>query len=154
MPTEEYKKAYIFLSNKCSKKEISSREALKACSKFKLKIVEKNNLINELKKQNFINHERFSKAFVNDRFNFYRWGKNKIIHHLQQKGIEEFYIEMAIGSISDKLYYKVLSEEAIKKYHLMKAPEDFQSKQKLMKFLYQKGFESELVFNEVEKLFP
>ena len=25
MPTEEYKKAYIFLSNKCSKKEISSR---------------------------------------------------------------------------------------------------------------------------------
>ena len=41
MPTEEYKKAYIFLSSKCSKKEISSREALKACSKFKLKIVEK-----------------------------------------------------------------------------------------------------------------
>lgn len=154
MPTEEYKKAYIFLSNKCSKKEISSREALKACSKFKLKIVEKNNLINELKKQNFINHERFSKAFVHDRFNFYRWGKNKIIHHLQQRGIEEFYIEMAIGSISDKLYYKVLSEEAIKKYQLMKAPEDFQSKQKLMKFLYQKGFESELVFKEVEKLFP
>ena len=61
---------------------------------------------------------------------------------------------MAIGSISDKLYYKALSEEAIKKYQLMKAPEDFQSKQKLMKFLYQKGFESELVFNEVEKLFP
>ena len=81
-------------------------------------------------------------------------GKNKIIHHLQQKGIEEFYIEKAIESISDKLYYKVLSEEAIKKYQLMKAPEDFQSKQKLMKFLYQKGFESELVFNEVEKLFP
>ena len=154
MPTEEYKKAYIFLSNKCSKKEISSREALKACSKFRLKIVEKNNLINELKKQNFINHERFSKAFVHDRFNFYRWGKNKIIHHLQQKGIEQFYIEKAIESISDKLYYKALSEEAIKKYQLMKAPTDFQSKQKLMKFLNQKGFETELVFKEVEKFFP
>lgn len=154
MSTEEYKKAYIFLSNKCSKKEISSREALKACSKFKLKIVDKNNLINELKKQNFINHERFSNAFVHDRFNFYRWGKNKIIHHLKQKGIEEFHIEKAIESISDKLYYKVLSEEAIKKQQSMKTPLDYHSKQKLMKFLYQKGFESELVFNEVEKLFP
>jgi len=154
MSTEEYKKAYIFLSNKCSKKEISSREALKACAKFKLKIVDKNNLINELKKQNFINHERFSNAFVHDRFNFYRWGKNKIIHHLKQKGIEEFYIEKAIESISDKLYYKVLSEEAIKKHQSMKNPLDYHSKQKLMKFLYQKGFESELVFNEVEKLFP
>ncbi|MBH18938.1 MAG: hypothetical protein CL851_00760 [Crocinitomicaceae bacterium] len=154
MPSEEYKKAYIFLSNKCSKKEFSSREALKACSKFKLKIVDKNNLINELKKQNFINHERFSKAFVHDRFNFYRWGRNKIIHHLKQKGIEEFYIQKAIESISDDLYYKLLSEEAIKKYHTMKAPIDFQSKQKLMKFLYQKGFETELVYNEVEKLFP
>ena len=72
----------------------------------------------------------------------------------QKQGIEEFYIKKAIESISDKLYYKALSEEANKKYKLMKTPEDFQSKQKLMKFLYQKGFESELVFNEVEKLFP
>ena len=81
-------------------------------------------------------------------------GKNKIIHHLKQKGIEEFYIDKAIESISDELYYKVFSEEAIKKYQSMKTPTDFQSKQKLIKFLYQKGFESELVFNEVEKLFP
>ena len=114
MPTEEYKKAYIFLSSKCSKKEISSREALKACSKFKLKIVEKNNLINELKKQNFINHERFSKAFVHDRFNFYRWGKNKIIHHLQQQGIEEFYITIFQNSqileafnLVSRLFFKI-----------------------------------------------
>ena len=154
MPAEEYKKAFIFLSNKCSKKEISSREAIKACSKFKLKIVEKNNLINELKKRNFINHERFSNAFVHDRLNFYGWGKNKIIHHLRQKGIEEFHINKAIESISDELYYKIFSEEAIKKHQSMKAPADFQSKQKLMNFLYQKGFEAELVFNEVEKLFP
>ena len=97
-------------------------------------------MINELKKQNFINHERFSKAFVHDRFNFYKWGRNKIIHHLKQKGIEEFYIQKAIESISDDLYYKLLSEEAIKKYHTMKAPIDFQSKQKLMKFLYQKNW--------------
>jgi regulatory protein len=154
MLTEEYKKAYIFLSNKCSKKEISSREAIKACSKFVLKIAEKNKLINELKKQNFINHKRFSKAFVHDRFNFYRWGKIKIIHHLKQKGIEEVFIRKAVESLNTESYYKVIKDEAQKKYQLMNAPVDFTSKQKLMKFLYQKGFETDLVFKEVEKLFP
>ena len=49
MPSEEYKKAYLFLSNKCSKKELSDKEALIICSKYKLKIAEKNRLINELK---------------------------------------------------------------------------------------------------------
>lgn len=111
-------------------------------------------MINELKKQNFINHERFSKAFVHDRFNFYRWGKTKIIHHLKQKGIEEVFIRKAVESLNTESYYKVIKDEAQKKYQLMNAPVDFTSKQKLMKFLYQKGFETDLVFKEVEKLFP
>ena len=76
MSTEEYKKAYVFLSNKCSKKEISTTEALKSCSKFRLKIVEKNNLINELKKQNFINHERFS------RFSLFRKFLSKVLRNI------------------------------------------------------------------------
>jgi hypothetical protein len=41
MPSEEYKKAFLYLSNKCSKKEITSKEALVLASKFKLKIVDK-----------------------------------------------------------------------------------------------------------------
>ena len=41
MSSEEYKKAFLFLSNKCSKKEISSREALVLSAKFHLKMVEK-----------------------------------------------------------------------------------------------------------------
>ena len=83
MSSEEYKKAFLFLSNKCSKKEISSREALVLSAKFHLKMVEKNNLINELKKKEFINHLRYAKAFVHDKFIFYKWGKVKIIHHLR-----------------------------------------------------------------------
>ena len=88
MPSEEYKKVYLFLSNKCSKKELSSREALVFCSKYQLKIVEKNKLINELKKNQYIDHLRYANAYTHDRFNLYYWGKIKIRHHLLQKGIE------------------------------------------------------------------
>ena len=44
-----------------------------ACAKFRLKIVEKNNLINELKKE-FINHLRYAKVFIHDKFTFLQMG--------------------------------------------------------------------------------
>ncbi len=153
MSSEEYKKAFLFLSNKCSKKEISSREALVLSAKFHLKMVEKNNLINELKKKEFINHLRYAKAFVHDKFIFYKWGKVKIIHHLRQKGIEEALINEAIEEINQKQYLIVLKEEAQKKHLSMNTPKDFKSKQKILKFLSQKGFETELVITEVSKIF-
>ena len=140
MPSEEYKKAFLFLSNKCSKKELSAKEALIICSKFKLKIVEKNKLINELKKNDFIDHLRYANAFVHDRFNLYFWGKTKIRHHLIQKGIEDNYIIPALESIDNEKYKSLGNEN------------DFYSKQKILKYLSLKGFETDLSFEVVDLL--
>ena len=153
MPSEEYKNAFLFLSSKCSKKEMTSRDALAACAKFRLKMVEKNNLINELKKKEFINHLRYAKAFIHDKFTFYKWGKVKIIHYLRQKGIEEVFISEAILEINQPQYLRIIQEEAQKKFQTMNTPNDYRSKQKLLKFLSNKGFETELIVPEVAKLF-
>ncbi len=152
MLSEEYKKAYLFLSNKCSKKELSSKEVLIICSKYKLKIVEKNKLINELKKNQFIDHLRYANAFVHDRFNLYFWGKNKIRYHLKQKGIEDYHIGAAIESINNENYKKVASQEALKKYKSLGSVHDFDSKQKILKYLSLKGFEADLSFEVLELL--
>ena len=152
MPSEEYNKAYLSLSNKCSKKELSSKEALIICSKYNLKIVEKNKLINELKKNKFIDHLRYANAFVHDRFNLYFWGKNKIRYHLKQKGIEDYHIATAIESINNEEYKKVVKQEAIKKFQSLGGNHDFNSKQKILKFLSLKGFEADLSFEVLELL--
>ena len=131
MPSEEYKKAYLFLCNKCSKKELSSKEALMICSKYKLKIVEINNLITELKKNQFIDHLRYANAFVHDRFNLYFWGKNKIRQHLIQKGIEDYQIATALESIDNEKYKNIAKQEALKKYKSLGSKQDFNSKQKI-----------------------
>ena len=132
---------------------MTSRDALAASAKFRLKMVEKNNLINELKKKEFINHLRYAKAFIHDKFTFYRWGKVKIIHYLRQKGIEEVFISEAILEINQPQYLKIIQEEAQKKFQTMNTPNDYKSKQKLLKFLSNKGFETELIVPEVAKLF-
>ena len=152
MPSEEYNKAYLSLSNKCSKKELSSKEVLIICSKYKLKIVEKNKLINELKKNQFIDHLRYANAFVHDRFNLYFWGKNKIRYHLKQKGIEDYHIGAAIESINNENYKKVASQEALKKYKSLGSVHDFDSKQKILKYLSLKGFEADVSFEVVDLL--
>ena len=152
MPSEDFKKAYQVLSAKCSKKEISSIEALKFATKFKLKLAEKTKLINQLKKNQFIDHHRYAKAFVNDRFKFYSWGKLKIRHQLLQKGIEERFIDSALENIDSKEYYDLITKEALKKFEFNGSKDDFVSKQKLCNFLNLKGFEADLVFQVVELL--
>ena len=152
MPSEDFKKAYQVLSAKCSKKEITTNEALKFAVKFKLNLVEKNRLVNQLKKNKFIDHKRYAKAFVNDRFQFYKWGKLKIRHQLLQKGIEEHLIELALNDIDNNDYYNLIIQEAKKKYTTLDKEDKFITKQKLCKYLNQKGFEGELVFEIVENL--
>ena len=150
MPSEEYKKAYLFLCNKCSKKELSAKEALIICSKYKLKILEINKLINELKKNQFIDHLRYANAFVHDRFNLYFWGKNKIRQHLIQKGIEDYQIATALESIDNEKYKNIAKQEALKKYKSLGNKQDFNSKQKILRYLSLKGFESDLSFEVID----
>lgn len=152
MPEKEFKKVFQLLASKCSKKELSTNEALQYIAKFNLKLVEKHRLINQLKKDNYINHERYASAFTHDRFNFYKWGKLKIKYHLLQKGIEEDYVDNALDAIDYSKYKSLIEEEANKKHLSMGSPKDFNSKQKLSKYLNQKGFEGELIFEIVENL--
>ena len=152
MPSQEFKKAFQVLSSRCSKKETTANEALIHASKFKLKFVEKNQLINKLKKDKFIDHQRYASAFVNDRFKFYKWGKQKIKYHLLQKGIEQNLIDNALESIDKENYNMVITEEAMKRFKISGKKNDFVSKQKICKYLNQKGFEPELVFEIVEAL--
>jgi regulatory protein len=152
MPSQDFKKAYQLLSARCSKKETTVNEALKYATKFKLKLVEKHQLINQLKKEKFIDHQRFAKSFVHDRVKFYKWGKLKIKYHLIQKGIEVIFIDDALDTIDKDEYYSLIYEEAKKKHESSGAINDFVSRQKLCKYLNQKGFEGEIVFEIVESL--
>ena len=101
MSAEHFKKAYSYFSNRCSKKELSTREVMVGLQKYQLKLSEKHKLINKLKKEKYIDHDRYAKAFTNDRFNFYKWGKLKIKQQLLIKGIEEPLIDNALSLVDD-----------------------------------------------------
>ena len=153
MISEDFKKAYQYCAGRCSKKELSEREVMVGLQKFQLKLSEKHKLINKLKKEKYIDHDRYAKAFTHDRFNFYKWGKLKIKQHLLIKGIEESLIDDALKLIDEDAYQALIKDLALKKKAQISIDDSFQAKQKICNALNKKGFEGELVFDAVERIF-
>ena len=152
MISEQFKKAYQYFAGRCSKKELSEREVIVGLQKFQLKLSEKHKLINKLKKEKYIDHNRYAKAFTHDRFNFYKWGKLKIKQQLLVKGIEEYFIDEALKLIDDVVYQALIKELALKKKAQISTDDHFQAKQKICNALNTKGFEGELVYEIVDKI--
>lgn len=107
------------------------------------------NIICDLIEQNFLDELRFSKAFVRGKFNLKSWGKIKIKQHLKQKKISEFCIKKSLSEISKEDYYSKLNELLQKKSKLLHTEGEFTKKKKLARYLIGKGFESEMVWEEL-----
>lgn len=107
------------------------------------------NIICELIAQNFIDELRFARAFSRGKFNIKGWGKIKIKQHLKQKKISDYCINKGLSEISSEDYYCKLTELLQKKNSLLNADNEFVKKQKIARFLIGKGFESEMVWEEL-----
>jgi regulatory protein len=108
-------------------------------------------IITELIQEKFLNEERFAMSYTRGKFNQNKWGKNKIKQGLRQKKITDFLIKKALQSISDDDYYNVLKKE-VQKYSKEKKLKNRNEFQKILYYLNQKGFETELIIEILKEL--
>ncbi len=97
----------------------------------------------------FVNEERFARAFVSGKFNIKKWGKLKIKRALLQKRISKKNIEIAFSEIDEEDYITLLKDLAEKKIKLIKEKNKFKKQRKLLSYLQQKGFETSLIYEYV-----
>ena len=107
-------------------------------------------IINTLLDEGYIDQERYTKAFINDKFKFNHWGKTKIKYHLRQKHIDTATINKFINSINEKDYKETIINEIIKKRESIKDDNSFEAQQKIARYVISKGFEPEMVFKELD----
>lgn len=103
-------------------------------------------LIKELIKENFIDESRYARAFASDKFRFNKWGKVKIRQQLRQKQVDENEIDRALDQVPKDEYHEMIKSLVGQK--LKSLPTDLelgQKKQKVIRFMLQKGFEYELI---------
>lgn len=103
-------------------------------------------IIDKLTADKFIDENRYSRCFVNDKFRFNKWGRIKIAYALRQKGISPVVIEEALGNIDEETYLDTLRELlAAKRKSIGSVPAD-SLKAKLLRFAASRGFEPEYIY--------
>lgn len=112
----------------------------------------KEEIIIHLIQENYLNEERFAKSFVRGKHNIKKWGRNRIVKELEFKQISAYNIKKGLQEIEESAYYSNLLNLAEKKNGLLKESNLYQRKQKLKNFLYQKGYEYNLIAKAVEEI--
>ncbi|MCP4458872.1 MAG: hypothetical protein GY816_12745 [Cytophagales bacterium] len=109
-------------------------------------------LLKELKEENFINEERFARAFCHDKFSFNKWGKHRISQEIKKYDLPTKVIEQGLDYINQEEYNSTLADLAELKWNRLKESDIFKKKQKTANYLIQKGYESDLVWNLIAEL--
>ncbi len=108
-------------------------------------------LIMELIQQNFLNEERFAKAFAGGRFRIKKWGRKKIALELKYRGVSDYCIKKGLAEISDADYMRTLRDMLEKRAIVTRDKNEFTRKGKIANYLIRKGFEAELVWDELNQ---
>lgn len=105
-----------------------------------------------LLQHNFLNEERFSKAFARGKFSIKNWGRIRIVNELKFRNISPYNIKTALKEIDETDYLKTLKKVAEKKAAVIKEPNAFKKRSKLLSYLSSKGYESDLIYEVVNGL--
>lgn len=108
-------------------------------------------IINKLIEDDFLNEERFAKAYAGGKFRIKKWGRGKIINELKKRKVSAYCINKAMLEIGEEDYLITLNKlvsVTLKKY---KTNNDFETKNKVTRYLISRGYESELVWDLVNK---
>src|SRR3982751_1676756 len=140
------------LKQYCAYQERSHAEVKQKLWDLGVKRAEHDEIISSLIEEDYLNEERFAKAFVGGKFRMKDWGRKKIYYALKEKKVSEYNIKSAMKEIDEEAYKKTLYELAAKKYELLKSEQYLVRKKKTIDYLLQKGFEQDLIFAVVEGL--
>lgn len=146
---EEIKQKMI---NYCVYQDRSHHEVEQKMREYFLIPEAKDKILLYLVQENFLNEERFTRSYVRGKFYIKKWGKNKIKMNLLQKGISEKLIIKSFNEIANEDYQKSIREFIIKMSNNNKGFKENQIKQKIIKNLLSKGYEYEVVVEEINSL--
>lgn len=136
----------------CSYQDRCLYEVEQKINQYYVEQDEKDQLIDYLIDERFLDEDRFVKSYVKSKFNLKKWGKIKIANHLRNKRIESLKIENGLNEINEEKYLEVIQVLGKKKWESLKGEDFIQKKAKTMRYLASKGFESDKIYTFLNTL--
>lgn len=137
----------------CDLRERAQQEVRDKLYSWGLHQQEVESLIAELIGGNYLNEERFARAYVSGKFRIKKWGRNKIVNGLKFKKVSGICIRLGLKEIDEDEYEEVIVDLIEKKSSKLREPSDYIRRQKVAAYLAQRGFESELVWPQIDRFF-
>lgn len=110
-------------------------------------------IITNLITDGFLNEERFAKAFAGGKFRIKKWGRIKISHALESKGVSKNCVRIGLKEI-DEVDYIATLRELLKEKSCREQTDSniYVHRDRLSRYAIQKGYEPELVWKEIREL--
>ncbi len=138
----------------CAYQERSHQEVRNKLYAYGLHRNEVDQIMTVLITDGFLNEERFAKAFAGGKFRMKKWGRIKIAHSLETKGVSNNCVRIGLKEIDETDYLQVLKELLKEKLSSLEAENIYVLRDRVSKYAIQKGYESELVWKEVRTMIP
>ena len=139
------KQAYAKMARLCSRSEQCSADIRKKIIAFELVSDVVDEIIEKLKKEKYLNDERYVKAYITDKFRINKWGKIKMRHYLRMKGLPEKMIQNELDEIDEETYKALLVKTMKTKAKTVKKKNKYEKMGQVIRFAQNRGFEPELI---------
>lgn len=151
-PNSTIEKAYMKLKHFCGYQDRCHQEVKEKAYGLKLNKATVEQLLSRLIEEDYLNEERYAKAFVGGHFRQKQWGKIKIAYALKQKRVSEYNIRKAMQEIPGDDYLAVAEKLIKAKWNSLKNDQYIHRVVKTKAFLQQRGFEPALVQSIIEQI--
>ena len=138
----------------CAYQERSHQEVRNKLYSYGLHRTDVDEILSTLITDGFLNEERFAKAFTGGKFRMKKWGRIKITHALEAKGLSANCIRIGLKEIEDEAYVSTLRQLLTDKVATADIDNVFILRDKLSAYAIQKGYEPDLVWREIYSLLP
>ena len=137
--------AYLTLAALCAQAEHCQYEMLEKMRRWELPEDAQARVMAKLVKERYVDDERYAQAFVKDKIRYNKWGRRKVEQALWQKRIDEDIRKRVIDEVDDDEYLIILRPLLKQKRKIIKAQNDYELNQKLMRFAVGRGFTFDII---------
>ena len=137
--------AYLQLAALCAQAEHCQQEMRDKMRRWELDEMVQNRIIERLVKERYIDEERYARAFVKDKIRYNKWGRRKVQQALWLKHIDTDIQQRVLDEIGEKEYLDVLRPLLKQKRKGIKAANDYELNQKLVRFALGRGFGFDII---------
>jgi regulatory protein len=133
----------------CDRQERHHKEVIKKLSSWGYYGDPAQEMLADLISQNYVNEERFARAYCSGKFRIKKWGRQKIKANLKGLGISDYCMKKGLSEIDPEEYAATIQQLIKRKTRDYKGLNDFQRKGKVAGFLQRKGYESDMVWDAI-----